>query len=119
MFDVLVSAMQKSDVSVSGGNITGTLKYLDSGSPAATYGAGYFLALKWSDLDTHTTSLKVGIIPSQGTGMVECFSDLDRNGVFKITDKAKQQFVLIQGADGYGNTKQEYDLSGLTLAPKA
>ena len=115
MFDVLVSAMQKSDVSVSGGNITGTLKYLDSGSPAATYGAGYFLALKWSDLDTHTTSLKVGIIPSQGTGMVECFSDLDRNGYFKVTDKNLQK-IKIRQADANGNvTIQTFDISGLTL----
>ena len=115
MFDVLVSSMQKNDISISGGNITGTLKYLDSGSPAATYGAGYFIALKWSNLDADTTSLKVGIIPSEGTGMVECFSDLDRNGYFKVTNKNLQK-IKIRQADNSGNvTIQTFDISGLTL----
>ena len=105
--------MQKSDVAVSGNKIVGTLKYLDSGSPAEWYGAGNFLALKWSNLDAHTTSLKVGIMPSEGTGMVECFSDLDRNGYFKVTDKNKQKVVLIQSGAGYGSRRQEFDLSEL------
>lgn len=107
--------MQKSDVAVTGDKITGTLKYLAVGSPATTYGAGNFLALKWSNLDSDTTSLKVGLVPSMGTGLVECFDDLDRNGYFKITDKKAQKLVLRQ-ADNSGNvTKQVFDLSGLTL----
>lgn len=115
MFDTVVSAMQKSDVAVTGNKITGTLKYLATGSPAQTYGPGNFLALAWSNLDSDTTSLKVGIIPSQGTGMVECFDDPDRNGYFKVTDKDAQQIVIRQ-ADGDGNvTKQTFDISGLTL----
>ena len=115
MFDTLVSAMQKSDVTVTGEKITGTLKYLDTGSPAEYWGAGYFLALKWSNLDAHTTSLKVGIIPSEGSGMVECFSDLDRNGYFKVTNKDAQKIVLLQSGAGYGSRRQEFDISGLTL----
>lgn len=107
--------MQKSDVTITGNKITGTLKYLATGSPAATYGAGNFIALKWSNLDAHTTSLKVGIMPSEGTGMVECFSDLDRNGYFKVTNKYKQKIVLIQSGAGYGQRRQEFDISGLTL----
>ena len=115
MFDTQVSAMQKSDVAVSGNKITGTLKYLATGSPATTYGAGNFLALAWSNLDSDTTSLKVGIIPSEGTGMVECFSDLDRNGYFKVTNKDTQQIVIRQ-ADNSGNvTIQRFDISGLVL----
>lgn len=105
--------MQKSDVAVSGNSITGTLKYLATGSPAETYGAGNFLALAWSNLDSDTTSLKVGIIPSQGTGMVECYDDPDRNGYFKVTDKDAQKIVFRQ-ADANGNvTKQVFDISGL------
>ena len=115
MFDVTVSDFQKSDVAVSGNAITGTLKYLSTGSPAATYGPGNFLALAWSNLDSHTTSLKVGIIPSEGTGMVECYNDPDRNGYFKVTNKDLQKIVIRQ-ADANGNvTKQEFDISGLTL----
>lgn len=92
---------------------------MTSGQLVNDWGEGYFLALKWSNLDTHTDKLWVGLNPSAGSGLIECFSDPDRNGVFKITDKAKQKFTLIQGGEGYGNTKQEFDLSGLTLAPEA
>lgn len=99
--------------------ITGTLKYVDSGALAQDWGEGYFLVLKWSNLDAHTSKLYVGLNPSEGSGLVECFEDADRNGVFKITNKDAQKFVLIQKATGYGDTKQEYDLSGLTLAPKS
>lgn len=111
--------MQKNDVTISGNKITGTLKYLATGSPAATYGAGYFIALKWSNLDSDTRSLKVGIMPSEGTGMIECYSDLDRNGYFKVTNKNLQQLVFRQ-ADNSGNvTIQRFDISGLTLEPQA
>lgn len=117
MFDVTVSQFQYDDITIVGDKITGTLKYLNSGSPATTYGAGYFIALKWSSLDAHTTSLKVGIIPSEGTGMVECFSDLDRNGYFKVTNKNLQK-IKIRQADNNGNvTIQTFDISGLTLEP--
>ena len=47
------------------------------------------------------------------TGLMEGMSD---EYEFKITDKAKQQFVLIQGADGYGNTKHRdatNDINGI------
>ena len=115
MFDTQVSAMQKSDVAVTGNKITGTLKYLATGSPATTWGAGNFLALAWSNIDSDTTSLRVGLVPSAGSGLVECLSDPDHNGYFKITDKNTQKFVTIQ-TDGDGNiTKQEFDLSGLVL----
>lgn len=118
MFDTVVSSMQKNDVAVQGNAITGTLKYLATGSPAEVYGAGYFIALKWSNLDTDTTSLKVGIIPSRGTGLIECFDDADRNGYFKVSDKNQQKIVIIQQDDGINLTKQEFDLSGLTLEPQ-
>ena len=96
--------------------ITGTLTKLTSGQLVTDWGEGYFLALKWSNLDSHTRKLWVGLNPSVSSGLIECYADPDRNGVFKITDKDTQKFILIQGADGYGNTKQEFDLSGLTLA---
>lgn len=119
MFDTVVSDFQEDDIEVVGNKITGTLKYLATGSPAATYGAGYFIALKWSNLDSDTRSLKVGIMPSEGTGMIECYSDLDRNGYFKVTNKNLQQLVFRQ-ADTSGNvTIQRFDISGLTLAPQA
>ena len=77
-------------------------------------GDGNFLALKWSDPDENATSLKVGLVPSKGTGLVEAIDDLDRNGVFKI-DNTDQQVVLISSANGKRTTKQVFDLSGLVL----
>jgi len=101
---------------VTGDKITGTLKFIEGGlcETGPLSGDGYFLALKWSSLDTNTTSLKVGLDPSRGTGLVECFDDPDRNGVFKIDDINEQLIVIIQ-SDGTHETKQCFDLSGLTL----
>lgn len=99
---------------VDGGAITGTLKYIDSGVLADDWGAGNFMALKWSDIDERATSLKVGLEPSEGTGLVEAIDDPDRNGVFKITDKDTQIFKVIQ-SDGRDVCVQEFDLSGLTV----
>lgn len=81
----------QSDLSVSGDTITGTLKFIEGGlaesGPLA--GDGHFMALKflpvngeWSDFD----SVKVGLDPSQGTGLVEILNDPDKNGVFKIAE---------------------------------
>ena len=47
--------------------------------------------------------------------LVECIEDTDRNGVFKITDKDNQKFVLIQSGNGTQHT-QIYDLSELELS---
>ena len=97
--------------------ITGTLKYINSGALANDWGPGYFLALNWTNVDAHATSLRVGLVPSQGSGLVEAINDPDHNGVFKITNKNDQKFTLVQ-SDSTGNytkTTQSYDLSGLTL----
>jgi hypothetical protein len=106
----------QSDVTVTGDKITGTLTFIEGGlaETGPLSGDGYFLALKWSDPAEGVTSLKVGLIPSEGTGLVECIDDTDRNGVFKITDKNKQKLVLIQSGNGRVNV-QNFDLSGLVL----
>ena len=106
----------QTSVAVANGKITGTLKFIEGGlSPDGPLaGDGYFLALKWSDPESKVTSLKVGLEPSEGTGLVECIDDTDRNGVFKIANKNVQKVVLIQ-SDGVNMNKQVLDLSGLTL----
>ena len=110
-----VSDIQDDDVTVSAtGEITGTLKYLSDGSIAGWWGAGNFLALKFADVDPRLTSVKVGLDPSQGSGLVELLGDPQMNGVFKITDKDTQKFV-VEKSDGHKTTRQVYDLSGLTL----
>lgn len=47
--------------------------------------------------------------------LVECIEDTDRNGVFKITDKANQKFVIVQSGNGTQHT-QVFDLSELELS---
>lgn len=104
------------NIEVEGNKITGTLKFIDGGlSPSGPLaGDGYFLALKWSDPDEDVTSLKVGLQPSEGTGLVECIDDTDRNGVFKITDKATQELLFVQSF-GSNRSVQVFDLNELEL----
>ena len=65
----------------------------------------------WEDFN----SVKVGMNPSEGSGLVEILSDPDKNGVFKVTDKDTQKFKIV-GTDSAGHeVVAEYDLSGLTL----
>lgn len=92
--------------------ITGTLKYLSSGQLVTDWGAGYFLALKFSNIDTDAEKVMVGLEPSVSSGLVALDDDL--NGVFKITNKDTQKFV-VESVNGNQTTWQYYDLSGLTL----
>lgn len=101
-------------MSVSGGKITGTSKYLSTGQLVTDWGAGNFLALKFTNIDSDATSVKVGLEPSEGSGLVEIINDPDKDGVFKITDKDTQKFVVVQ-SDGLYTKKQTFDLSELTL----
>lgn len=113
MFGTLVSDIQ-TDLSVANNAVTGTSKWLADGEIADYWGPGNFIAFKFEDIDERATSVKVGMSPSQGSGLVEIINDPDKNGVFKITDKDEQKFVVII-TDGTQTTTQEFDLSGLTL----
>lgn len=113
MFGTLVSDIQ-TDLSVANNAVTGTSKWLADGEIADYWGPGNFMAFKFEDIDERATSVKVGMSPSQGSGLVEIINDPDKNGVFKITDKDEQKFVVII-TDGTQTTTQEFDLSGLTL----
>ena len=113
LFGTKVSNMQ-SKVKIEGDEITGTLKYLDSGSLVETYGAGNFIALKFSDIPETATSVKVGLEPSQGTGLVELINDPDKNGVFKVTNRFTQNFKIVT-TDGTHTTTQIFDLARLNV----
>lgn len=113
IYETPVSSIQDSDVVVSGNKITGTLKYLEGGAIAGYWGAGNFLALKFSGVDPKATSIKVGLNPSEGSGLVELLGDPDMNGVFKITDKDTQKFRVVI-TDGHLTKTTDYDLSDLT-----
>ena len=110
LFGRKVSTMQ-TGITVASGAITGTLKYISSGAIAQDWGAGNFLCLKFPDADIANLTVKVGLNPSEGSGLVAL--DADKNGVFKITDKNRQQFVVLQ-QNGTNSTVQSFDLSGLT-----
>ena len=104
----------QSGVAVNGDKITGTLKFVKGGlAPSGTLaGDGYFLALKFSDIDATATSKKVGLVPSAGSGLVEL--DADLNVFMKISDKENQIFEVVI-TDGTRKGIQKFDLSGLVM----
>lgn len=115
MFGYHVSDLQNNDVTVTDGKIAGTLKYIDEGSLADTWGAGNFVALKFTDLDADAVSVKVGLDPSQGSGLVEIIDDPDKNGAFKVTNKNTQKFKVVQETEDGRTLTQTFDLSELVL----
>ena len=99
-------------ITVANGAITGTLKYLgDDNAITQVWGYGNFLCMKFPDADITTSTTKVGLEPSAGSGLVEL--DSDKNGVFKITDKTRQKLVIQVTKDGE-TVVRRYDLRGLT-----
>lgn len=108
----------QSDVAVSGGEITGTLNFMEGGlSPSGPLaGDGYFLALKFSNFASGLTyaNVKVGLVPSaSGMGLVTL--DSDQDAVFKITNKNNQKLKVVQEDSAGHKNIQYFGLSGLTL----
>ena len=113
-YGVSAADMQSGITIGTDGKITGTLKYL-SGSNAITdvWGEGNFLALSFPDLPSGASSVKIGLDPSQGTGLVELVGAEDNTfGTFKIADPKAQVLLTVTTKDGLKATKS-YDLSGL------
>ena len=115
LYELPVSDMQ-TGITVSSDSIKGTLKWLD-GDNAITqvWGEGNFLCLKftaddWSDYE----SVLVGLEPSAGSGLVDIKGDDTHDGVFKITNKKTQKFV-VAASNGVETVTKKYKLSGLTL----
>ena len=115
MFGALVSDMQ-SDIKIIGNKITGTLKYIEGGlaESGPLSGSGNFLALQLENLDSRATSVKMGFLPSEGTGLVEVIDDPDKNGVGKVTNKNTQKFTVVS-SDGTHTVTTQYDLSELVV----
>lgn len=120
LFGHKVSTMQ-SGINVIGnaasGNtkITGTLKYIeDFAQSGPLAGSGNFMALKFDAVDwSEYSDVKVGLDPSEGSGLVSIIDDPDKNGVFKITDKNTQKFVIEYTPVGGSAITVTYDLSEL------
>lgn len=102
----------QTSVAVADGAITGTLKKLTSGQLVTDWGEGYFLSLAFTKNNAKADDIKAGLEKSMGSGLVSL--DPDMLGVFKITNKDTQKFVVVC-YDGDISYKQTYDLSGLTL----
>ena len=119
LFDVNVSDMMDDDVEFSGQKVTGTLKYLAGSNPITdVWGEGYFLCFTLANAANDFTKYDhvwVGMNPSEGSGLVDIINAPDKNGIAKVTDKNKQNFVVVLEKDGK-KQKQSYDLSGITLA---
>ena len=108
----------QSDVAVSGGKITGELKFMEGGlSPSGPLaGDGYFLALKYSNFASGLTynNVKVGLVPS-ASGMALQTLDSDCDSVFKVTDIKSQKVKVVQSDNAGHKNIQLFDLSGLEL----
>lgn len=100
------------NVIVQGNNIAGDLKFIKGGitETGTLSGDGYFLALKYDADWSKFTSVKVGLVPSQGSGFVELINDSDKNGVAKITDNNQKMKIVASATDG-SQVTETYNLA--------
>lgn len=118
VYGVDVSDIQ-SGVSLTGKKFAGTLNYLTGDNAIVNeWGEGNFLAVTFSATNWNAyDSVKVGLEPSQGSGMVELIGHLDDlDSVFKIGNDVSQKFKIIASKAGKVTRTQVYDLTDLVLA---
>ena len=98
--------------------ITGTLHYVTDYTGFSSETAeqeGNYLALNFAKNDfSQFTSVKVGLNPSAGSGLVEIIDDPEKNGVFRVSSSSQKFKIVTTSIDGLENI-QEFDLSGLIL----
>ena len=96
--------------------VTGTLKFIEGGLAESGWlaGDGNFLAMRVKlNENIEWSSVKIGLDPSEGSGLVELLGDPDMAGVFKVTDHTTQSFkVVATTANGDGVTAT-YSLADL------
>lgn len=110
LFGTSVADMQHGVV-IKNNSASGTIKKLTEGALVDAWGEGNFIALRfYTDDWSKYQSVKVGMNPSYGHGLVEIINDDDKDGAFKITNKDEQKFEI--NIDG---TSVLYDLSDLVL----
>ena len=117
VYGVDVSDIQ-TGVALTDKSFSGKLKWLDGDNAIVNeWGEGNFLAItftaeNWNAYD----SVKVGLEPSQSSGMVELIGHLDDlDSVFKVGNDVAQKFKIIASKEGKATLTQVYDLSGLEL----
>ena len=96
----------QSDVTVTGGEIAGTLNFMEGGlSPSGPLAKLVFFTY---------ANVKVGLVPSaSGMGLVTL--DSDKDAVFKITNKNNQKLKVVQEDSAGHKNIQYFGLSKLTL----
>jgi hypothetical protein len=109
------------DLSVSDGELLGTLKYYDDETKALVHdwGEGYFIAVGFDNFSTGLTyaNVKVGLYNSAGSGLVTL--DSDKDAVMHITDPVNQKIMAVQTDPVSGESYTQYwELSKLTYEPK-
>ena len=105
------------DLAVSGGKITGTLKYLTTGQLVNDWGEGYFIAVGFSNFSSGPTyeNVQVGLTQTEGSGLVTL--DSDQDAVMHVTDP-NQRIMAIQ-TDAHGHKRAQYwSLADITYEPK-
>lgn len=106
------------EFAVTGDQITGKLYEMTDESKVIVKdkGKGYYVCIKVTDIDADATSVKIGLEPSMGSGLVEIIDDPDKAGIFKVTYKESQILKVIQSNDTCKRT-QCFSLAGLELIP--
>lgn len=114
VYDAKVSTLQ-TGLAVSDNAISGTLKFIQGGLSPAGYlaGDGNFMALKF--VNDGASEIKVGLVPSQGSGMVAL--EEDGIAVFKVAGiyDGKQQVLKVETTENEVVKTQTFDISELTL----
>lgn len=100
-----VKDMQDTDIVISNGAISGTLKYVASGSLVDTWNVHHFIALKFID-PNGADEIKVGIKNLAAL-------DPDMDAVIAISDTTKP--IRVVTTKGGVVKTQTFDISGLTL----
>lgn len=113
VYGVSVSDLQSADTMLSGNTFYGTLKYVSSGEPATTWGAGYFIAVDFTGIDLDANDVKVGLVPSAGAGFVTVPSN-DHKSYFKVTNKDAQVLKVITTKNGQ-SVSEVYNFKGIKL----
>lgn len=110
-----IEALQDNIV-VENGRIKGNLYKVTEGQLVTAWGEGYFLALTFDDDEVASVEdIQVGLSPSEGTGYLPL--DSDKAGVFKITNKYNQRFVVFKTVNGVKHT-QVFRLEDLNFKPE-
>lgn len=100
------------NIVITGNKITGKLIKNEGWTSGPLEGEGYFLTVTVGDVPNGATNVRMGLNPSEGTGLVEL--DQDLTGIYKVASTTQQVLQVVYTLNGE-NHVTTYDLSGLEL----